>query len=62
MLIYTDIAGEPLDLPKFEPIFAAMAELDAPIWLHPARTAAMTDYQSRAEIALRDVVVPGLAL
>ena len=44
VLIYTDIAGEPLDLPKFEPIFAAMAELDTAIWLHPARTAAMTDY------------------
>jgi len=44
VLIYTDIAGEPLDQPKFEPIFAAMAELGAAVWLHPARTAAMTDY------------------
>ncbi len=46
VLIYTDVAGEPLDLPKFAPIFAAVAELDAAIWLHPARTAAMTDYKS----------------
>jgi predicted TIM-barrel fold metal-dependent hydrolase len=46
VLIYTDIAGEPLDLPKFEPIFALMAELDTCMWLHPARTAAMTDYKS----------------
>jgi len=46
VLIYTDVAGEPLDLPKFAPLFAAVAELDAAIWLHPARTAAMTDYKS----------------
>jgi uncharacterized protein len=45
-LIYTDIAGEPLDSEKFDPFFATMAELDAPIWLHPARTAMMTDYKS----------------
>ena len=42
--IFTNIAGKPLDDPAFEPIFATMAELDLPIWLHPARTAAMTDY------------------
>jgi len=44
VLLYTNIAGQPLDDPKFEPIFAAMAELDLPIWLHPARTASMPDY------------------
>src|SRR6266571_2962558 len=42
--IFTNIAGRPLDDPAFEPIFAAMAELDQPIWLHPARTASMPDY------------------
>jgi uncharacterized protein len=42
--IFTNIAGRPLDDPAFEPIFAVMAELDLPIWLHPARTAAMSDY------------------
>ena len=25
-------------------LYAAMAQLDRPIWLHPARTAAMPDY------------------
>ena len=44
VLIYTSIAGEPLDEPKFEPFFAAIAELDATIWLHPERTAALPDY------------------
>ncbi len=42
--IFTNLAGRPLDDPAFEPIFATMAELDRPIWLHPARTAAMPDY------------------
>ena len=42
--IFTHIAGEPLDDPRFEPLFAAMAELDLPIWLHPVRTATMPDY------------------
>ena len=42
--IFTNIAGKPLDLPEFRPFFAAMAEHDLPIWLHPARTADMTDY------------------
>ena len=44
VLIYTNVAGEPLDQPKFEPIFATMAELDLPVWLHPVGTAAMPDY------------------
>jgi uncharacterized protein len=42
--IFTNVAGHPLDEGAFEPIFATMAELDLPIWLHPARTASMTDY------------------
>ena len=42
--IFTPLAGRPLDEPAFEPLYAAMAQLDRPIWLHPARTAAMPDY------------------
>ncbi|WP_027531675.1 amidohydrolase family protein [Bradyrhizobium sp. WSM3983] len=44
--IYTNVAGRPLDLPEFRPLFEIMADHDLPIWLHPARTAAMTDYKS----------------
>jgi uncharacterized protein len=44
VLVYTNVAGEPLDLPKFEPLFKTMVDLDLPIWLHPVGTAAMTDY------------------
>jgi aminocarboxymuconate-semialdehyde decarboxylase len=42
--IFTNIAGHPLDEPRFAPVFAALAAHDLPIWLHPARTAAMPDY------------------
>ncbi len=45
-LVYTSIAGEPLDQKKFDPFFATLAELDLPIWLHPVRTASMPDYLS----------------
>jgi aminocarboxymuconate-semialdehyde decarboxylase len=41
---YTNIAGHPLDEPRFRPFFAAMAAHDLPVWLHPARTSAMPDY------------------
>lgn len=44
--IFTNIAGKPLDDPAYAPIFAALAEADLPVWLHPARTAASTDYAS----------------
>jgi aminocarboxymuconate-semialdehyde decarboxylase len=44
VLIYTNVAGRPLDDPEFEPIFSCMAELDAPIWLHPVGTASLPDY------------------
>lgn len=47
--IFTSIAGEPLDQPKFDPFFAALAEFDLPVWLHPVRTAAMADYPSETK-------------
>jgi aminocarboxymuconate-semialdehyde decarboxylase len=42
--IFTNIAGHPLDEDRFKPVFAAMAKYDLPVWLHPARSAAMPDY------------------
>ena len=44
--VFTNVAGKPLDLPEYEPVFATLAHYDLPIWLHPARTAEMTDYAS----------------
>ncbi len=52
---FTNIKGKPLDLPEFEPFFAAMAKHDLPIWMHPARTAEdfadyTTEQKSRYEM------------
>jgi aminocarboxymuconate-semialdehyde decarboxylase len=41
---FTNVNGAPLDLPRFKPLFARMASLDRPIWLHPARGASVPDY------------------
>jgi uncharacterized protein len=47
--IFTNIAGKPLDDPGFAPMFATLSEFDLPVWLHPARTSAMTDYTAEAK-------------
>ncbi|MEE8396536.1 MAG: amidohydrolase family protein, partial [bacterium] len=44
--IFTNVAGKPLDLPEFLPLFEGMAGHDLPIWLHPARAANHPDYLS----------------
>ena len=44
--IGSNVNGRPLDDPEFFPLYAKMAELDMPIWLHPTRTADFPDYQS----------------
>ena len=46
VLIYNHVDGLPLDDKRFRPFFAAMAEWDRPIWLHPTRTASVRDYAS----------------
>ena len=40
----SNVRGKPLDAPEFQPIFAAMAAYDLPIWLHPYRNADISDY------------------
>jgi uncharacterized protein len=42
--LYTHFNGLPPDDPRFEPVFARMAELDRPIWVHPARSSSWPDY------------------
>lgn len=43
--IFTNVLGKPLDRPETMPLFDLMAELDYPLWLHPARGADFPDYQ-----------------
>jgi aminocarboxymuconate-semialdehyde decarboxylase len=33
--IFSNIGGEPLDAPKFMPLYERMAQHDLPIWIHP---------------------------
>ena len=42
--IFTNVNGRPLDDPEFLPIFQKMAEINLPIWVHPARGASFPDY------------------
>jgi predicted TIM-barrel fold metal-dependent hydrolase len=44
--VFTNVAGKPLDSPEYEPVFEAMWKLGLPIWMHPVRTSASTDYPS----------------
>ena len=47
--VFSNVDGKPLDLPEFAPIFDTMAELDLPIFLHPARGANFADYATEAK-------------
>jgi aminocarboxymuconate-semialdehyde decarboxylase len=44
--IFSNVLGRPLDKPETMPLFDLMAQLDLPIWLHPARGADFPDYKS----------------
>jgi predicted TIM-barrel fold metal-dependent hydrolase len=43
--IFTNVLGRPLDRPETMPLFDLMAELDRPIWMHPARGVDFADYK-----------------
>lgn len=47
-LIYTNVAGAPLDAPQFRDFFEAVAEFDVPLWLHPDRDPTVPEYPSEA--------------
>jgi aminocarboxymuconate-semialdehyde decarboxylase len=44
--IFSNVGGKPLDAPEFQPMFAAMASHDLPIWIHPYRGADSADFKS----------------
>ncbi len=44
--VFTNVAGKPLSAPEFRPVFARMAALDRPVWVHPMRAAQFSDYAS----------------
>ena len=44
--VFTNVLGRPLNRPETMPLFDLMANLDRPIWMHPARGADFPDYKS----------------
>lgn len=48
VMIYTNVGGQPLDAPQFQPFFDEVARRDVLVWMHPARGASMPDYQAEA--------------
>jgi uncharacterized protein len=44
--MFTHVNGVPLSTPELRPIFATMADLDLPVWVHPIRGAHSPDYSS----------------
>jgi predicted TIM-barrel fold metal-dependent hydrolase len=47
--VYSNVLGRPLTAPETLPLFDLMAEMDRPIWIHPARTAASADYAGESK-------------
>lgn len=45
----TNVAGVPIDDPRFEPVFAELAARGRPVWLHPVRGKAIPDFLSESE-------------
>lgn len=45
-LVYSNVLGAPLSEERFLPVFAKLAELDHPIWLHPIRGPEHADYRT----------------
>jgi len=43
---FTNVAGKPLDLPEYKPLFQKMNDYGLPIWIHPARGADFADYKT----------------
>ncbi|MGE0723179.1 MAG: amidohydrolase family protein [Alphaproteobacteria bacterium] len=47
--IFSNVNGRPLDDPAFFPVFERAAALDVPLWLHPDRSAGMSDYAAECK-------------
>jgi uncharacterized protein len=47
--IFSNINGRPLDSPEYLALFDVMAQHDLPVWLHPYREPAFSDYQSETQ-------------
>jgi len=46
--IFSNVNGKPISAAEFLPVFETMAGYDLPMWLHPYRGAASTDYPTES--------------
>ena len=49
IMFFTNVAGKPLDLPEFLPLFDEAARRDVPIWMHPGRGTDFSDYKTEGQ-------------
>ena len=42
--LHTNVGGEPLDQPRFDPVFGIASSRGGALWLHPTRSPAWSDY------------------
>jgi aminocarboxymuconate-semialdehyde decarboxylase len=47
--IFTNVNGAPLDAPRFEPLFARLADLNRTVWVHGARSFLRPDFLGEEE-------------
>jgi predicted TIM-barrel fold metal-dependent hydrolase len=53
--IYTNVAGKPIDQPRYLPFWDKMNQLGKPIWIHPARGAETPDYPLAEKKSLYEI-------
>lgn len=44
--IFTNVNGYPIDKPEYREVFHVMADMNLPVWLHPARGMNVSDYKT----------------
>lgn len=47
--VFTNVAGKPLSVPEFRPVFQRMVAHDLPVWVHPMRGPNFPDYASEKQ-------------
>ena len=52
--LHTNVGGEPLDSPRFDPVLETVTRLGGALWIHPTRSAVWPDYpvESRSEYGI----------
>ena len=60
--VHTNVAGAPLDEPRFDVIFDVVTNHGGALWMHPTRSPVWSDYPAESSIQVRHLVVARLAV